>query len=399
MNTFKNNTTDFPSDGSEDINLDNQKRTEKPNFDKSDKDKFKRSKNRNRNRKDFKTKNRTYRQENFVRERIPNRTSNVSVGKNDRPFSVVNLSSSVIAGKHFNQNVVASDFRDVQAVNIPIKLTIRPDRERLLAQAKVWARRVISTNEIIFRYIFGNRFETWIKYLEDMYIYSYFNCVLTALREKDKTTSYVDPPVRMRIAGHALLYNSLRNTLRTTFSSGSINITYNFDVTQEDYDFIYNMANTFSFIKSSINDDFRFSFENDMIERFFKALAETFTDDEPKLFNMYESTSSIYNMLNVDNYPLANSFYTTRNSGENPDLTSWFYCYNSDYTVLDMSSLFGKALFVTSKDDLSNSKYYDLNNVDDNFTLVKWEVTCLAGCDYPDYYPTMASQPGGMDLK
>jgi hypothetical protein len=219
------------------------------------------------------------------------------------------------------------------------------------------------------------------------------------LREKDKTMSFVDSPIRFRIAGHALLYNALRNTMNTSFSCGSTNITYIFDVTQEDYDYIFNMANTFDFIRTSLNDGFRFSFENDTLERFFKALAETFTEDEPKLFNMYESTSNMYSMLNIDNYPLSNSFYTQKNSGKKPNLTSWFYCYNPDYSILDMSSLFGKALFVTSKDDVAHSKYFEQNEIDDQFSLVKWEVTCLAGCEYPDFNPIMVNQPGGNNLK
>jgi hypothetical protein len=313
---------------------------------------------------------------------------------------VVNLSSSVVSGKHFNQNVVSSDFRDVHRVTVPIRLTIRPNRTRLLAQAQIWARKVITVSEIQFRYIFGNQYEDWLKRMEECYIYSYFNCLITALREKDTTISYVDPPVRYRIAGHAVLYNSLRNTLQTTFSTSRINVTYKYEFTQEDYDYIVNMANTFNFIKGSLNDGFRFTFENDMIERFLNSLNASFTNDEPKLLNMYDKTTLIHNMLNVDNYPLANSFYTCKNDGTDKSLlTSWFYCYNTDYSVLDMSSLFGKALFVTSKDDISNSKYFDINIADDNYSLVKWEVTCLAGCEYPDYHPHMGTEPSGEDLK
>jgi hypothetical protein len=257
-------------------------------------------------------------------------------------------------------------------------MSIRPNKERLEAQADVWAKKIISIQELSLRYILGIYEDKWYTRLKECFIYSYFRSVLYAL--SDKRVAEFDG-IKYGIAGHVVLYNCL---LRPSFSFDykDSTIQYVFDISDEDFSYIKKMAENFDYIYPYINDNRRFSLENSVLDRSLNSLNDSFTANEPKLENLTTKSNCILNCLKSDNFALGNSFYY----GNPNDEGKWFYSHKTGKNILDLPSLFGKACFIHSADDETNGKYYETIDSDDEFYLVKYEVSALCGQTYKDYF-------------
>lgn len=315
-----------------------------------------------------------------LRQNLPNRSSQNSGSSNINKFSCNNLSIFSITEKHFNQSVILGNYRDVNNVTLPISMTIVPDNDRLIAQATVWASKIVSTQELSLRYILNSNQDRWQKDLIECFIYSYYRALLYALT--DKRVAEFDGS-KYGVIGHVLLYKML---LRPSFSfvQDDTTVKYEFNITDNEYDFILQSARFFPYVSDFINDGRRFSLENTIIDRHLNSLNDSFTPDEPQLENMNSDSSKILNCMTKESFPLANSFYYSRSSTEK--FSKWFYSYKTGNTIFSPSSLFGKACFVTSCDDNTNSNYYETTSQDDEYYLVKYEVTALCGCSYSDYF-------------
>jgi len=327
----------------------------------------------------------------FMSERLPFRNQQETGTKNVNEFKQLNFSLSSICDKAFNRSVVTGNFRDVSNVLIPIRLTIRPENERLLAQATVWADKIISIQELNLRYIIGGDERIWKERLIECYVYSYYRSVLYAL--DDKTVAESDSP-KFGLIGHIVLGQCL---LRPSFSFSYKESTVQFvlDIDQKDVDAVFTASREFSYIGDFINDGRRFSLENVLIERRLNSLNDSFTKDEPKMADMVNPQSMVTTCLQSDKFSLGNSFYSESQS----EGTKWFYSHMTNETIFSTPMLFGKSCFMVSKDDSQNSLYYESIVEDDLFYLVSREVTSICGQSYRDFLPPSDYGKGRPNVK
>lgn len=319
-------------------------------------------------------------------ERLPFRNQQSTGTKNVNEFKQLNFSLSSISDKAFNRSVITGNFRDISNVLLPIKLSIRPDNERLIAQSSVWADKIISIQELNLRYIIGGDERIWKERLIECYVYSYYRSVLYALN--DKTVAESDSP-KFGLIGHIILGQCL---LRPSFSFTYKESTIQFvlDIDQEDVNAVFKASREFSYIGDYINDGRRFSLENVLIERRLNSLNDSFTKDEPKMADMVNPQSMVTTCLQSDKFSLGNSFYSENQS----EGTKWFYSHMTNETIFSTPMLFGKACFMVSKDDSKNSLYYESIVEDDLFYLVSREVTSICGQSYRDYLPSSDHKKG-----
>lgn len=311
-------------------------------------------------------------------EKLPNRSVQASSEKNNHQFSTTNFSTEMVCKKHWNSSFLTTNVRDIQDVTITIKLTVAPIIKRLEAQANVWASKIYATPEIIHRYIVGSNESLWMSRYEELYIYSYFRGLLYGVFH----TSVGDiKPSNMSLIGHCLL-RLILSSPAFTFEHRGMRVKYVIEITQSDIDTIVNQAKKYPYIANYlINQTNRFSLENPDLDRRLNTLALSLTGDDPKFESLFDLNGRVRTHLTKDNFPIGNSFYCKNNI----NVSSFRYAFKEGESIISMSTLFGKANFFKSRNDNTVDSYFDLSNVDDKYTLTKYEVMCIAGCMYGDY--------------
>jgi hypothetical protein len=308
-------------------------------------------------------------------------TKNYSEGYNSNSvsmFSTMNLSTPLVTTKHFNRNVVVQPYRVVKDQTIVIEYTVSLFKDRLESQAQVWARKILSSNQNHLRNILDSRKYEWLSILTKCYIYSYFTGALYALT--DQRVAEI-PKNRSMIAGHAIFYHVLMSP-GFNFKQKGQTVVYRPMVSKSDYASLLNIAKSYEFIRDNLVDGTRFSLCNAELDRALSNLHNELGPQDPQ-FLYLDDSSKIGNYLNQDCFAISNSMYMKRKK-----VLYWYYCSNENCSVIDGSTLFGKALFITSIDDGKVQNFFDSNlGSDDELSFVKYEVSALAGSEYPDPIP------------
>jgi hypothetical protein len=291
-------------------------------------------------------------------------------------FKTDNLSTAPIAVKFFNQNLISESFRFIQNQVINIQLFIRPDKTRLEYQAQVWARKIISEQELYLRAICSaSGISTQLKLLQECYIYSYYKSVLYAL--SDRRVAEI-PEDSIVIKGHSILHNALLRP-NFNFEHRDITINYNLDCTPEEYTYILEQARSYDYLNEYLISSTRFSLENEKLDRILNGLSDRWQSGYPE-FEKFGSIDSSKVHLSIDNFPIGNSFYTST-----PDNTAkFFYMFSTSNDLITESMLFGKACFFHCRNTAFCRNYYDLISQEDEGYLVKYEVSSLASSNYPN---------------
>lgn len=297
--------------------------------------------------------------------------------RSGRYFNTDNFSLPVIAQEFSNQSIVTGAIIDGRSITVRYTVVIK--KNRLEAQASVWAKRIISEHRLYLKSIlnvYPNQYES---VLTQMYIYSYFRCVLYAINDR----RVVDIPLnQVNIAGHAILRHCLLVSSHT-FSHGQVNIQYLLDVSDEEYDAILTMARSYPFINDYMRTSPRFFIENAELDRCFDGLyRDTNMSDGPKLFRHDSDANDVLSALTRDKFPILNSIY--KKDGLD---SQWYYAYTEKERITDGSMLFGKACFISEKGDDVIQNYFSSVSVDDDYRVTKYEVSSLTGTWYPEYIP------------
>jgi hypothetical protein len=243
--------------------------------------------------------------------------------------------------------------------------------------AQVFARKCISMYEVEWRYVLNQYPQQWEPLLKRVFVYSYFKCLLYATSNVVLSEIPDDTQV---IIGHGIMYEILRK--RTfSFESNGLTVCYKFVCDDDDFESILKLAKEYTYIDNNLIEGSRFSLEDEYIERYLRRIAKEMTGTQGPHFTKMKGSDKIGRYLTQDNFPIANSFYK-KGSNEN----RWRYSFNSPAKLQESGMLFGKAIFVTeSSSDNSVYSYFDEINRSDDSSLVKWEVSAVAGSNYPNY--------------
>lgn len=296
-------------------------------------------------------------------------------------LSTFNRSTGLITTKSYNSSVVSKSFTSVKDETLVLKMTVKPIKEKLEAQAQVFARKIISLDELYLKAILNSDdapSRKWINILTNSYIYSFYKCLLYAIYHQ-KTAEC--PENSSVLLGHLIMYEALKKP-SYTFENDDYTVSYQFRFTEEECKAIKDQALKYDFIKNYMDTSPRLFIENEKLDRVLNGLRREHSPGHPIITRFCDSSEHVLKHLTRDNYPLANSMYTSK-SKENTN--KWFFCYSEGDSVLDSTTLFGKAMFVTALDDAVAGKYFDLNSDDDNNYLIKYETACLHGSSYPNF--------------
>jgi hypothetical protein len=287
-----------------------------------------------------------------------------------------NLSVGLIPSKYKNFSLISSNYLTLTDQVLEFSFTIKPIKERLDAQASVWARKHVSIQETYLKKVLGAHTNQWEKLLSQAYIYSYYSAILYALSSSRVAEFDTN---RTFVTGHGILYQCLLKPYHT-FKCMDFHISYKLTCTEMELNEIIAQAEEYDFIKKYLVKTPRFYLENQSLERILNGLSSEVPSFGPKMIKISNS-NVLDTYLTKDNFPLINSFYTKTSKTD-----KWFYSFCNDKSILDSSTLFGKACFVTCVDeDDKYSKYFDLVSEEDNFYLTKYELQHIAGSSYPQY--------------
>jgi len=296
-------------------------------------------------------------------------------------FKTTNHSTSLVTTKFYNQSFITQPFRVVTDETILFPYMINPILSRLNKQAQVFARKLISMQEIEWRYVLNQYPETWQGILENTYIYSYFKCLLYAV--SDQRIAEI-PDDFYCITGHSIMYNALKRS-SFSFECDSIFVTYKHVCSAEHYTKLLGLARSYDYIDSCLQSDTRFYLENEYYDRFLRRIAAEMKGTKGPHFVEMTNSQNVKRYLTQDNFPLINTFYAQDSKGK-VDENIWKYSFNQKTKIHSDSMLFGKAIFATElKDNLEVYDYFDKITVSDQSSLVKYEVSSVAGSTYPNY--------------
>lgn len=356
-----NNSAGSNDSGSSNINTNpqgnnNNKQANKPKKTKSKPQKSKTQKGKN---KPFKGQNNN--------NNVPN--------VNPKAYKTLNLSTALVATKFYNRNLVSMPFRNVYDETVVLEYKVEPINSRLILQANSWAKKIISQQELYLKAILNStRTSSWEPLLMRCYIYSYYKAVLYALT--DRRVAEI-PDNMVSIYGHSILYQILlRPSFNFEYGMQFVKILQS--CTDAEYQTIISRARQFDYLDSIINESPRFYMENAEFDRILSGLSAHAVSDTPQ-FTTFGNLESISRHLTKDNFPLLNSIYSSSSN-----IDKWYYMSKENCSLMDSTTLFGKACFITAKVDTLYNQFFDLNVINDNDSLVKYEVSALCGSNYPN---------------
>lgn len=310
-----------------------------------------------------------------------NRSSKSSIPRNPNfvTYKPLNLSSSLLSVKLFNRNLLQNPARFSSQERIQLTFTIKPISTTLESQSITWASKIDSSPEIDKYKIFGReRFDgEYLLKLQKIYVYSYYKCLLLGINEYNiDQTSDSDHC----LVGHSLLYHMLYKR-RITIETNGIFVSYVFDISQSEIDFIVSEANKYDFISNSIASyGNRFNIVNTTIERHIEYLRSAIDlAGCDVLFVRLSDKVKIPEYMTEPCLPLANSFWSL-------DQSKWYFAYNEKSHLNGITSLFGKANFITLK-KMEPSNVTDFEQVitsSDQNILLKYEVSTISSSKYFD---------------
>lgn len=289
-------------------------------------------------------------------------------------FMSKNLSTKLLTAKYFNSKVLNQPIVSIQDESLSINLSLKIFKDRLDAQAHVWAKRIISMENLSLRQIINSKDETWLNELEKCYIYSYFSAILFAL---NSNRSAQFPKDRCFIQGHLILHKFIVSRTQN-FDYDNFNIVYNFKINEDRYNEIIKIAKSYPFIEEGINEFLNFELSNSKCDSILGRLHDDIGPDGPSIVRYDNQNTGLY--LSKENFPIGNSFYSK--SGISKE---WKYTSVPDQNLLDKTTLFGKACFLCLFDDNDVSNLYDTMIYDDGYYLIKNEVTSICGNVYPNF--------------
>jgi hypothetical protein len=321
-------------------------------------------------------------QTNSNRRNINGRTSTrytqSKSGSSSSPFKVINHSIAVITTRYYNTSFIARPFREITDEVIDISYKIDPIKSRLDKQAQVFARKVISMEELDLRHALNQYPERWQSMLEQTFVYSYFKCLLYGTSNSRIAEL---PEDFFCILGHGIMYHII-NKHSFSFEHNGIGVVYTHECSETHYESLLALARQYSFLNNCITSEgSRFYMENEYYDRYLRKLSKELKGTRgPHLIEMLNS-QNIARHLTQDSFPVLNSFYTNEKN-EN----KWRYSFAPPAKLHDNGMLFGKAIFATQINSTnSNYDYFTLINESDDNSLVKYEVTAIAGSNYPNY--------------
>jgi hypothetical protein len=262
--------------------------------------------------------------------------------------------------------------------SIKIRYKVDPIKERLEKQAQVFAEKCFSMHQIEWRYVLNQYQNKWIPILEEVYLYSYFKCLLYATAGFRVSEL---PENCFCILGHGIMYQVLNKT-NISFEHNGMTVNYLHVCKNSHYEELIKLARSYDFLDSCISsEETRFYMYDEYYDRFLTRIAQEMKGTNgPHLVDMCD-TRTISRYLTKDSFPLFNSFYS-----EGKDENNWRYSFNPPAKLTDSCLLFGKAVFITEYDSTDEEiSYFDPIKTDDKDKLVKFEVSAIAGSTYPDY--------------
>lgn len=290
-------------------------------------------------------------------------------------FVCRNISTRTITAKYLNSRIISESYMSVKGVTLYVFLTLRIFKDRLDGQANVWARKILSMQELNLRHIIGGPNDKWVSELEKCFVYSYFSSVIYALNS-NRVSDF--PREKCFMKGHFILHRYL---ISQSFSVNhdDFQVTYKFDIDKIRYDEIMSIAKRYDFIKDNLSEFPKVSLCIEKFDRILNGLKDNLDPSGPSLVNAGDTVIN-ESYFTKENFPIGNSFYSDGNNQN-----KWCYSFTPDSNIIDKTTLFGKACFlcVNKPNEISNS--YDIIEVDDNYSLIKNEVVCLCGSNYPDY--------------
>lgn len=297
-----------------------------------------------------------------------------------RSFTALNLSTRVICAKQNNFSVITDTISAAKYSVIDLPLTIRPLEDELIAMADVWARKIVSDQNINLKKIINARSSMWEPTLRKAYVYDYFRNLLYGISEK-RISEF--PKGQVSLVGHSIMFEVL-NKLSYIFEYDDITVRYCINISKSDYDYIFKLARSFNFIRDCMSpeDSSRFFLENVSLDRVLNGLNSECSAHGPHFYRHLNSNvnSNVTKYLTKDCFPVGNSVYSSENSRD-----KWFCCTIPDHDITTHSVMFGKALFFTSLDDKIFNRYYDYVDRSDDFVLTKYHVSSVCGWTYPNY--------------
>jgi hypothetical protein len=299
------------------------------------------------------------------------------LSRSSSTLKTYNHSTGTIHNKFMDQGLIYKTARELTNETIQVELTIRIIVKRLEAQAHSFARKMRSQQDLNLKRILNVQEYKWNTVLEQAYIYSYMRGLLYALTDSRVAER---PSGKSALIGHEILQLCLLQS-SWTFEHKELYVNYFFNISEKDLQSIYTVARSYPYIKDYLSLKPRFFLENEKLDRVLDELhAHSFPGgpifvkigDDDRL-NMY---------LTKDNFPIANSFYTSKS-----DENEWHFAYSEEFTILNGSMLFGKSCFVTCVDDSQAREYYEQIYRDDQYYLVKYELSATCGSIYPTPMP------------
>lgn len=300
------------------------------------------------------------------------------------PYSVENLGVGLVARKFINRNVFKRSFLSFNNANVNLVYSIRPNVNRLRIQAKTFARYVLQHSEVKLRDIFSlTKYEEAENILQDCFFYSYFRCLFYGIYNKMEPDIKFAPPT---IHGHSVMYSVIKKG-KLRFESNNVVVTYKIDINEKDLEFIMKQFNKLSFhikgkeVNKFVKTDNLFSWQITKLDRIL-VLLQKHCSKFIKLSAI--NSQAAESQLSSRSLPVFNSCYRLPDDEfSDVDVNKWYYCYSETPSLIDHGTCCGKALFLVTKSNADCDLYFDYLDVDDKLNLVRYELSSIAGGEYP----------------
>lgn len=294
--------------------------------------------------------------------------------RGNKRVNVSNLSRNFISRRYHSKYCLTRSYNQIRNATVTFPLTVRPDYDRLKWQSEIWARTIVGMPGINFRNILSStNTKDWVVVLSNVYVYSYFKCLLYGLFAKNVSLIPLDTYV---VYGHALMTSAVIKGYQSFVGYEDINVYFSVEHEDDDILYIEEIVRKFTFLEYKGIRRTGFSFENPEFDRILKELHNKCVNG-PLFLQMGLDDHIVETYFNKENFPFLNSFYVNIDGK-----SSWSYCHSDKHSILDISTLFGKALFFTLKQPTDDADLFINCSDDDEFFLVQYELKSLTGYDF-----------------
>lgn len=300
------------------------------------------------------------------------------------PFSPRNLGTVLITKKFINQRYPTTSLPKILDNVIDLNFGIRPNCRRLKLQSNSFAQFVMTLENLNLKDILtsdDNSFNE--KLLRECFIYSYYRALLYGIYDNKKNNMNTQIPC---VIGHSIMSAAIRKKT-ITFFGNSLYVNYSINFDENDIKFINDSIKKFPFLQGANEPKLTEYGFNWFISKYDRILIllrkELSSRNVSRLINIYDPLVDGY--LSQDNAPIFNSFYATPKGGRSElKLDDWFYTFNTSYSITEGSICFGKAVFLYTKSNADCKPYFDNLDMDDELNLTRYELSAIAGGEYPE---------------